>query len=206
MIIDTEKPQFLEVNPLGDSFVRGIVSIRVKLKEPNLKEWRVQVNGTNIPNNSGTSTNFEVRWDTSGILKDGPQTITITAKDQANNETSKSISVTLDRIAPTSTILTPTGSGSVRQNTNIPVAIDIKDQFANSVDFTGIDVILQKMDGSFIQRVSRVSINAAAQTLHWSGRIRWTKTLPSQFKMIVNVTDRAGNVAVQQTVIVSYGR
>ncbi|HRJ26346.1 MAG TPA: hypothetical protein PLO61_02405 [Fimbriimonadaceae bacterium] len=203
--VDTTRPVFIEVSPLTGSFVGGTVLIRARINEPNIKEWRVTVNNNNIPNNSGSTSNLEVRWDTSGIKNDGPQTITISVKDEADNETSRTVNVTLDRVRPSATILTPNGITPIRQQSNIPVAIDVSDQFERSIDVTGIEVILQTLDGRFIQRVSRVSSRNNGNATQWSGRIRWNKSLPTVFRMIVNITDKAGNVAIQQSVVVRYG-
>jgi len=50
VILDVTKPKILEFNPINNSFVKGpIVPITVKVSEANIKEWKVQVNGQDIP-------------------------------------------------------------------------------------------------------------------------------------------------------------
>lgn len=201
--IDTKNPEFVEVQPLQNAIVKGIVNIRVKLREPNIKEWRVKVNSQDIPNNSGTAEEFTVRWDASAIQFDGAQTITIDVSDEAGNSASKSISVTLDRVPPSISVLTP-GSGAIlRPRANVVVGIAIVDQASGAVDETGVDVRLETLDGVFIERVARRTAAASGNTLQWTGRIRWTSRLPSQFKMVVTAIDRAGNAAVRQEVIIT---
>ena len=96
----------------------------------------------------------------------------------------------------------------------IPVGIGVHtgDAFVGSVgspngtvDVTGIDVIARKLDGTYIGRVARESYRVSTGvTMRWSGRLRYKKSLPSQFKIVVSAVDRAGNTAVTQEVTVRY--
>lgn len=203
VVVDTVLPKYLEFNPTTNSFVKGVVPIRVKLEEPNLKEWRVQVNSQDIPNNSGDQEVFEVDWDSTSVQFDGQQTINITAKDKANNEASQSITITLDRVSPVSSILGPNPGTIIRPRSNIPVAINFADQFTGSLTVSGVSVELQDMDGHPIGLVARRSATAAGTNLNWTGRIRWKKNLPETFKVVVTCRDRAGNVGVAQTITIS---
>jgi len=202
VIVDTVIPKFLEFNPINSTFVRGTVPIRVKLQEPFIDEWRVQINNQDIPNNSGSSETFEVLWDANAVQFDGPQTINITTKDKARNEASQTISVTLDRISPVSTILAPNPGTEIRPRSNIPVVVNVRDQFDGAVDVHGIDVLLRDLEGRDLTRVARRTATASGATLNWSGRIRWKTNLPEQFKLVVLSRDRAGNVGVIQEIII----
>ncbi len=206
--IDVKSPEYVEVQPLNNSFVKGIVTIRVRLREPNIKEWRVQINNQDIPNNSGTTESFEVLWDTTNIELDGSKTINISAKDLAGNEATKAITVSLDRIAPSITILAPTVGTTIRPRSNISVAIEINDQSGGSVDVSGIDVVILSNDSQrrFITRGSRRASRVNGTTLQWVGRVRWTTRLPESFILRVTAVDRAGNQAEPQEVTLSVGR
>lgn len=206
--VDVNKPKFLQFNPLNNSFVKGIVPITVKVLEPNFKDYRVQVNGSDIPNNTGTTLvndTFTVLWDTTGIQFDGTQTLSIRLRDEANNEETKTISVTLDRIAPVVTIVQPLSNVKLSPNSSVSVAIDIRDGSSNSVDVTGVDVVIKKLDGTFLARVPRSSFqNTGGNNFRWSGKLRFNRGYGKQFKIVVNVVDRAGNVSATQEVIVTY--
>lgn len=202
LTIDVNKPKFLDSNPINGAFVRGDVPIFVALQESNLELWRVQVNGQDIPNNTGDTNLVNVTWSTLGIERDGSQSININVKDKATNSADKSITVTLDRVAPSIQVVSPTGS-SIRPNSTIPVNIDIVDQFNGSVTAQAINVLARRMNGTLIQRVTRISSRNNGGTLNWTGRIQKTVSLPSQFKLIVTAVDRAGNPAVTQEVIVN---
>lgn len=205
--VDTENPRFLDVNPLTGSFVRGVVPIRVVLDEPNVREWRVRVNNNDIPNNSGNTRNFTVNWNTNPIPTDGSQSINIRVEDLAGNTATRNLNVTVDRIRPTIQILSPRDNQTLANNSILPVAIDIVDQFNNSVALTGVDVTLVQMDGRFIARVPRLSVRSSGNTLNWTGRITYRSSLPQEFKMRVTAVDRAGNVAILREVrIVLPGR
>lgn len=205
--VDVEKPKFFSFSPSDGAFVTGTVKIRASILEQNIKDWRVQVNGQDIPNNTGIANDVAVDWNASLVKTDGPQTITIVVRDQANNETTKTLNVTLDRIKPTISIVYPRSDTRIIPNTTINVTIDITDASTNSVDGSGIDVVVKKMDNTYIELVSRVSISPNGdKTLRWIGRIRYRPgQVPTQFKIAVTAVDRAGNHAVPQEVSLKFG-
>jgi hypothetical protein len=206
--VDVRKPKFLQFNPLEDSFVRGIVPIVVTLQEDFFRDFRVQVNNQDIPNNTGTTlvnNGFTVLWDADQIQKDGEQDISVRLRDLANNEDTKTISVTLDRVPPSVVITQPNAKVRLNPRSNVSIAIDINDSAGTSVDVSGVDVVVRRLDGTFITRAARQSSVATGDTsMRWSGRVRWTSLLPQEFKIVVSVTDRAGNAAPDQEVIVRY--
>ncbi len=202
LTVDVNDPKFLDSNPINGAFVRGNVPIQLQIQEGNIDLWRVQVNGQDIPNNTGTSNTVNVTWNTAGIERDGSQAININVKDRATNTSNKGITVTLDRVAPSIQVVAPTGSG-FRPNSTIPVSVDIVDQFAGSVTAQAIDVVAKRLDGTLIQRVARLSTRNNGGTLNWTGRIQRATQLPSTFKLVVTAVDRAGNPAVTQEVTVN---
>lgn len=206
--LDVTKPKFLQFNPFSGSFVRGIVPIRVDVLEPNFKDYRVQVDSQDIPNNTGTTLvggAFTVNWDTTGIEFDGAKTVNIRLRDQADNEDTVTFDVTVDRIKPNVSIVQPRSTVKLAPRSNVSIAIDITDANAGSTDITGVDVVARKMDGSFIGRASASSFRQqSGPTNRWTGRLRYRSGLPKQFKLVVNVVDRAGNVANPQEVVVNY--
>lgn len=201
--LDVTSPKFLHYNPIPGAFIRGIVPITVEVNEPNVKEMRVQVNNEDIPNNTTDQNFIVVNWDTSGIELDGPQTIKIKVKDKAGNESTQEMEVTLDRVSPAISVLYPRTDTQVRKGAVVPVIIDIVDGQDDAVGPSGVDVLLTRMDGSFIRRVPRSTFKSSGGKLTWSGRIRWAKDLPSTFKMKVLAVDKAGNVAQMQEVTLS---
>ncbi|HZH97759.1 MAG TPA: hypothetical protein VEX38_02205 [Fimbriimonadaceae bacterium] len=209
---DLTKPKILQFNPVSGAFVKGIVPIRVQISETNLKDWRVQVDGQDIPNNTGTTVDangrFIVNWDTSGLQTDGPRTINVRIRDEADNEESQNINVTVDRVAPIVTIQTPRSGSVIAPGTTIAVTVDVADFSATSVDFTGVDVVIRTTAGAFVTRVARQSFNQLnGTTRRWVGRIRWSNTLPSSFRITATAVDKAGNrTNTPQTVTVTIGR
>lgn len=207
LIVDYTKPKILQFNPTDGSAVNGTKEIKVRIQEANLKEWRVQVNGNDIPDNTGTTVNpdgtFTVSWNPAGIENDGPQTITIRVTDKANNEETRTASVRLDRVKPVVTIAFPLSTSSIRPRSDFSVLVDVND--AGGVDVTGIDVTLVRTDGSFLYRVPRTNYaGTGGNTSRWSGRVKGSRVnLPTTFRVQVRVVDRAGNVANQQTVTVT---
>jgi Flp pilus assembly protein TadG len=203
--LDRTKPKFLQFNPTDNAFVRGpIVPISVEVDEANVREWRVQVNNQDIPNNTGSTQEFTVNWDTSGIELDGPQTITVRVKDEADNETTQTISVTLDRVSPVLTIQYPQQNTVIRRRSTVSVVVDLTDLSTQSIDVTGIDVLVKSLDGNTTYlRVARSATRTSGNnTLRWSGRIRWRYTLPTEYKIVATARDKAGNVAAIQEVTV----
>lgn len=211
--VDVLRPKILEFNPISNGAVKGpIVPINVKVLEANLKEWRVKIDGNDIPNNTGTTVDgngaFQVDWNVTGFTTDGPHTVSITIKDKADNETTQSFSVRLDRLPPNLVISFPRSDSTIRPNADFSVIIDIQDPNGGLVDFTGLDVVVRSLNGNFLYRVPRVNfLPTGFGTFRWSGRVRARSvSLPAQFKIVVNGVDRAGNVAVQQEVIIDTTR
>ncbi|MBX3095982.1 MAG: hypothetical protein KF812_03895 [Fimbriimonadaceae bacterium] len=200
--VDVRNPKIVDFNPIDGAFVSGIVPIRATLDEDNIKEWRVRVASADIPNNSGTTRDVEVMWDTSAILTDGPQSIELRVDDEATNSLVRSATVTVDRRPPTTTILAPANNSTIPPTASVAVVMTISDQFANSVDSTGIDVIIQTLDGRFFGRVSRRSARQDGSRVVWTGRLRSNRVLPNQFKIVVRTVDKAGNTGTVQEVLV----
>lgn len=199
--VDVQRPKFFSYSPYNNAYVKGIVKIRAQVLELNVKDWRVRINGQDIPNNTGGSNTVAVDWDTSLIERDGVNTIEILVRDGANNEASLTIPVTLDRIKPTITIVYPRTDTRLIPNTNINVTVDVADGSPESVSSTGVDVIVRKLDGTFITRVALMTATYEGSTLKWVGRIRYRPgLLPNQFKITVTAMDRAMNQAVTQEV------
>lgn len=120
-----------------------------------------------------------------------------------NNAVPLSISVTLDRVPPSTSISSPPTSFQFRRGTIIPVSVDFVDQFSGSVNALGIDMQIINMAGNVLGRVTRVSTTNNGGTLRYIGRILNTQNLPSPFKIRIDATDRAGNPAVRQETVVN---
>lgn len=204
--VDVKAPKVLEFYPATGQHKRGTVKIRARLQEPNLKSWEVLVNDQPIANNTGSTTDVSVDWNTAGIARDGNQSISLKVTDEAGNETNRSVNITLDRVQPTVTIVYPQAGNRITPQTTIPVIVDIADASTSSVDVTGVEVVLRRMDGTYLASVARVSItNQGSTTLRWTGRIRSSIPLPSKFKVVVDCIDKAGNRATKQEVSVTIG-
>lgn len=206
--LDVTKPKFLQFNPVANTFVNGIVPIRVSVLEPNFRDYRVQVDGQDIPNNTGTvltGGEFVVNWDTTGIEFDGTKTISIRLRDQAENEENRSFEVILDRVSPVVAVVQPRSDVLLAAKSNVSVAIDIFDGNPSSVHISGVDVVARKLDGTFLDRVAVQSFrNTGGNTNRWTGRLRYKASRGKTFKLVVTVLDRAGNPATVQEVIVKY--
>ncbi len=204
--VDVKDPRFLQFNPVNGGFARGLVPITALFDEDNMKEWRVQVDGADIPNNIGSSLDLATIWDSSLEVNDGPKTITISAEDLAGNKASQTITITVDQNPPSALILSPTSNDVFYGNARVPVIVEITDQFNNAVDSRTIDVVIEDMAGNIIGRVARRSVTNQGPKVTFSGRIRDISSLPSEFKIVVHVSDRAGNAAVDQEVTITKGR
>lgn len=206
--VDVTAPKFTELSPSTGGFFRSILHVRAVVEEANIDNWRVQVNGLDIPNNTGSTNTISVDYDATGIRDDGSQSVTITVKDKAGNSATKTLSMTLDRVRPTVQIVYPTVSTKISNGSDVTVLVDITDASTSSIDKTGIDVIAKKTDGTYITRVTLVSLRATSGTTQrWTGRIKYKKgQIPSKFVLSVSVFDRAGNAATLQEVTAKYGK
>lgn len=208
---DLTKPKFLSYTPLNGSFVKGTVLIRARIDEPNLRDWRVQVDGKDIPGNTGTTLGsngeFSVSWNASAFTEDGAHTVNIRVRDRAGNDAGRTVNVTVDRISPTVTIQSPKAGTVFAPGTTVTVVVDIKDASPLSVNETGVDVVVRDAGGTFVTRVARASFRIGVDgTLRWMGRISWRPgVIPSPFTVVATAVDRAGNASTSQSVTCSYG-
>ena len=204
--VDVVAPKFLEISPVSGGYTKGLIKIRASVLESNIDRWTVTVNGQTV--GTGAGSEIAADFDPTGLPNDGAQNISVQVFDKAKNSSSKSISITLDRVKPTAQIVYPTSNTRISSGQDVTVLVDVSDASATSVDKTGIDVIAKRTDGSFITRITLVSLKGTnGITQRWTGRIRYKKgQLPSRFVISVNVLDRAGNVATLQEVTARYGK
>ena len=194
-------PKFLDFTPISGRYVQGTVHIRATIADTNFESWKVQVDGLDIANNTGTTTTVAVDWDTSSATNNSSHTIQITATDLAGNTASQSMSVTVDRTKPTISVTYPQSGILVIPGTQIDVIIDITAPSTSVLDPTGIDVIAKSTSGAYLTRVALVSAKALnSTTLRWTGRIRTSSvSLPKTFQLAISAIDLAGNVATPVT-------
>jgi hypothetical protein len=207
--LDTTKPEITDFAPAENSFVNGsLQTITATIVETNVQEWRVKVNDQDIPDNTGTGNVVSVPWDPSVIEDDGEQTITISVKDEANNEETKTITVTLDRSSPEIIVLYPRPNQLVRPDAILGVSFDVLDAKDTSVDPVAIVVDVKRLNGTFIKRVGRRSYQSTGDTTsRWTGMVR--VRLPAgitTFKIVITAVDKAGNVATTQEIPLVLGR
>lgn len=206
--LDRLQPEFVDFSPLSGTAVRGIVPITALIDDPNLKEWRVTVNDQDLPNNTGSTNDVLVEWNTNPIQQDGEATIKIRATDLANNERTQEIKVQVDRVAPNVFVRFPRTNQPIRPNSILSVSIDIIDSSFESVDVMAVRCEIRDLNGNLIRRVSRTSFGRFNDTTaRWEGRVR--VTLPpsdTQFKLTVAAVDKAGNAAAPQDVLLDIGR
>jgi hypothetical protein len=198
-----KSPVFTGYSPGTGSYVKGIVPIRATIQDTYLQQWTVQVNGQDIANNTGSTDSVAVNWDTTGIAKDGPQTVTITATDMAQNTTTVTMTLTVIRVPPVVTVEYPTSTTRLVPGSDVSIVLSIQSEFSGAVDKQGVTVLAETMSGSFIAMASVISFTSGTTNV-WNGRIRWIPgLLPKQFKLVATCMDKAGNTATPQTVTVT---
>jgi hypothetical protein len=206
--LDRLDPRLFEYSPVNNSFINGPITVLAAVDEANIDNWRVTVNDADLPNNTGSTPKISVLWDPTNIQLDGEQTLKIIVKDLAQNQSTQSITVTLDRAAPVINVVYPRVNQEIIPASLVTVLILIQDISSTSVDPISVVAEIQKMDGTLIRRVSRLDYQEVnATTARWIGR--WRAILPpgvENFRLVVNVVDRAGNVAVPQIVPLRLGR
>lgn len=206
--LDRLDPRLFEYSPVNNSFINGPINVTAEIDEPNIDEWRVTVNDADLPNNTGSEPSVNVLWDPSNIELDGEQTVKINVKDLARNEATQSITVTLDRAAPVVSIAYPQVNQAIIPGSIVTVLILIQDISSSSVDPVSVVAEIQTLSGQVIRRVSRLSYEEVnATTARWVGR--WRAVIKggiNEFRLVVRVVDRAGNVATTQTIPLHFGR
>lgn len=206
--LDRLDPRLFEYSPINNSFINGPINITALIDEPNIDTWRVTVNDADLPNNTGSTPSVNVLWDPENIELDGEQTVKILVKDLARNESTQTITVTLDRAAPVVNVVYPRVNQAIIPGSIVTVLVLIQDISSTSVDPVAVVAEIQDMGGNVIRRVSRLTYEEVnSTTARWVGRWRAVTTGGvEKFKLVVNVVDRAGNVAATQTVPLHFGR
>jgi hypothetical protein len=206
--LDRLDPRLFEYSPINNSYINGPIVVSSLVDEPNIDTWRVTVNDADLPNNTGSASKIAVLWDPSNIELDGEQTVKIIVKDLAQNESIQTITVTLDRAAPVINVVYPRVNQEIIPGSLVTVLILIQDISSTSVDPVSVIAEIQDMQGTVIRRVSRLDYQEVnSTTARWIGR--WRAVTPpgvEEFRLVVNVVDRAGNVAVPQIVPLRFGR
>ncbi len=103
IIKDTIPPTVDITSPLNDTYVHGVVSIKVTATD-NVGVTKVvfTINGKNYTDTDGTD-GWNYNWNTIGFT-DGVYNITVTAYDAANNSQNQTISINVDNTIPTATV------------------------------------------------------------------------------------------------------
>lgn len=205
VFVQLKSPTFLYVSPNDGSYTSKLIRVRALLKSSGIKSWKVQINGGDVANNTGTTNTVSVDWDSSNVATDGPQTVTITATDLAGNSSTKSITVYIDRVKPTLTIAFPVSGVSLHLGTQLDVVVDVTTPTTAEINQSGLDVILKSVSGQYLYRVSRVSFRSInSTTQRWIGRALTTgRPFPRQLIVVATATDNAGNTATPQQITVT---
>jgi len=207
--LDRLAPRLFEYSPLNNSFINGPILITARIDEPadNIEQWRVTVNDADLPNNTGSSPEVSVLWDPANIELDGEQTVKIIVKDRADNESTQTITVTLDRAAPVLNVVYPRVNQAIRPGSIVTVLILVQDISSSSVDPVAVVVEIRDLDDNILRRVARLRYDTVNETTaRWVGR--WRASLPpgiTDFKLTVRCVDKAGNVAAPQEVPLHFG-
>jgi hypothetical protein len=129
-------------------------------------------------------------------------------KDLARNESTQTITVTLDRAAPVVTVAYPQVNQAIIPGSIVTVLVLVQDISSTSVDPVSVVAEIQTLSGTVIRRVSRLAYEEVnATTARWVGRWRAViKGGVNEFRLVVRAVDRAGNVATTQTIPLHFGR
>ncbi len=195
--VDNTAPVIQNVKPLKDDFVSGTVSITGEVIESNLDNWKVQVDGGDLASNTGNTSAISVDWDTTGY-SEGNHTITITATDKAGNIATQSVSVQIDRTAPTLTILYPFKSQKIPPFSNMLVIVDVKDLSDKSLDPAKITAVIRDSHNNVVAKVDFLSSAALTNGtgIRWKGQVNVGKgpgKSNTAYTVEVTATDKAGN-------------
>jgi hypothetical protein len=123
---------------------------------------------------------FSCLWNSAAVA-DNVHTISVLAKDAANNSSTSSVNVTVDNAAPTTTFVTPRNGDTIVTG-QYTVQINASDNFSLSL----IELFI---DGT---PVASSSVSSTTGTLSY----RWsTAKLRGNYNLTARSTDAAGNVS-----------
>lgn len=109
---DVTAPTVSFASPPANAWVRGTITVSFSVSDPNLDVATLTYGGTSVDVTGMTSASVNT-----ATLADGDQTLTLTARDQAGNSRSATLTVKVDNTRPTAVLRSPASgtflSGSV---------------------------------------------------------------------------------------------
>lgn len=164
--------------PANNAVVKGTIAITGAVTEANLSNWVLRADATTIGSGSGASVN--INYNTAG-LTEGSHTIMLTATDLAGNVGTDSITIVVDRTAPTTQVTAPTNNSFAQPP--VTVTGTITDANPNTWQL--------KANGNVIG--SGTGTNASA---NWS-------PADGVYSLTLEATDKAGTTGVSSAVLVT---
>ncbi len=117
--VDNTAPTTRILSPGPGDYVRGYVAVKIYVSDDNLERAELRIDGNTVMTYSSTGT-YTYNWNTF-LETDGAHTIELYAVDEAGQDSSESITVTVDNTAPTVSIDHPANNSYVTGTVNVTV-------------------------------------------------------------------------------------
>jgi hypothetical protein len=183
---DTTPPVVTVTSPASGAALAGTTTINATATD-NIGVVGVQfrVDGANVGPEDATAP-YSVPWNTASATA-GPHTVTAVARDAAGNvTTSAGVAVTVDNVAPTIAMASPSAGSTVAGTVSVN---------ANASDNLGIAAVQFKLDGA--------NLGAEDTSAPYSAPWNTTAASAGSHSLAAVARDTAGNVTTSATVVVT---
>jgi hypothetical protein len=186
---DATAPTISIISPTSGSFVTGASAVLVSASD-NVGVASVSLTVDGVAISSSSVAPFTNTWN-SATVSNGTHTLTVTARDAANNRTSSSVTVSVNNVtvgdvtAPTVNISSPANGASYNTGTTINIG-------ASASDNTGVTFLSISINGSVVG-----SSSSSSYTYSWNT----TNAASGIHTIVATARDAAGNQAVRSITV-----
>lgn len=186
---DAIAPTISITSPTSGSYITGISSVQVSASD-NVAVTSVSLSVDGVAISSSSIAPFTNTWN-SATVSNGTHTLTVTARDAANNRTSSSVTVSVNNVtagdvtAPTVNISSPANGASYNTGTTINIG-------ASASDNTGVTFLSISING-----VAVGSSSSSSYTYSWNT----TGAASGIYTIAATARDAAGNQGVRSITV-----
>lgn len=186
---DATAPTISIISPTAGSSVTGTSAVQVSASD-NVGVASVSLDVDGVAISSSSVAPFTNTWN-SATVSNGTHTLTVTARDAANNRTSSSVTVSVNNVtvgdvtAPTVNISSPANGASYNTGTTINIG-------ASASDNTGVTSLSISINGTVVG-----SSSSSSYTYAWNT----TGAASGIYTIVATARDAAGNQAVRSITV-----
>lgn len=186
---DATAPTISIISPTTGAFITGTITVQVTASD-NVGVTSVSLDVDGVAVSSSSAAPFTTTWN-SATVSNGTHTLTVTARDAANNRSSSSVTVSVNNVtvgdvtAPTVNITSPANGASYNTGTTINIG-------ASATDNTGVTFLSISINGSVV---------GSSSSSNYSYSWNTTGAASGIYTITATARDAAGNQSVRSITV-----